>query len=81
MISALDTLDDAENLRIRTPVRVEQGTADTTVLPSFTGELFTKLKKRGTPIAYRTYKGVDHGRVVSAGANDATSFFRTRLSR
>jgi pimeloyl-ACP methyl ester carboxylesterase len=80
---ALDRLDDAENLTIRTPVRIEQGTADTTVLPPFTDQLAQALEKRGTPLVYKKYDGVDHGGAVVAAAPsaDATSYITSRLGR
>ena len=78
---ALDKLDDAENLKIRTPLRIEQGTADTTVLPIFTGQLASDLSQRGTKLVYRTYNGVDHGGIVTKAAKDSTAWLRTRLRR
>ena len=78
---ALDKLDDAENLKIRTPVRIEQGTADTTVLPVFTGQLASDLSKRGTKLVYRTYDKTGHGDVVTKAAKDSTAWLRTRLRR
>jgi hypothetical protein len=77
--AALDAADDPENLKIRTPVRIEQGTADTTVFPIFTDQLVHSLKGRGTPLVYRTYKGVDHGGVVTAAAKDAAAWLKSRL--
>jgi fermentation-respiration switch protein FrsA (DUF1100 family) len=77
--AALDAADDPENLKIRTPVRIEQGTSDTTVFPIFTDQLAQSLKGRGTPLVYRTYKGVGHGDVVTAAAKDAAAWLRSRL--
>src|SRR3954469_923335 len=78
---ALDARVDPENLKIRTPVRVEQGTSDTTVLPVFTGQLVDDLKKNKAPVVYRTYNKVGHGDVVTAAAKDSTAWLRTRLRR
>jgi pimeloyl-ACP methyl ester carboxylesterase len=79
LAAALDRADDAENLTIRTPLRIEQGTADTTVLPPFTDQLAQTLTKRGTPLVYKKYDGVDHGGIVVSAATDARSFLRSRL--
>jgi pimeloyl-ACP methyl ester carboxylesterase len=79
LTAALNRDDDAENLTIRTPVRIEQGTADTTVLPPFTDQLAQTLTKRGTPLVYKRYQGVDHGGIVVSAAADARSWLRTRL--
>jgi cysteine synthase len=70
---------DPENLTPRTPVRVEQGTADTTVLPVFTNGLVADYKQNGVDVTYKTYDGVTHGGVVDAGAKDATGFIKRRL--
>jgi dienelactone hydrolase len=70
---------DPENLTPRTPVRIEQGTADTTVLPVFTDGLVADYTQNGVDVTYKTYDGVTHGGVVDAGAKDATSFIKRRL--
>ena len=63
--AALAQLDDPEDLRIRTPVRVQQGTADNTVFKVFTDPLVADYRKRGNPVTYLTYEGVDHGGIVT----------------
>jgi pimeloyl-ACP methyl ester carboxylesterase len=71
---------DPEDLSISTPVRVEQGTADTTVFPTFTGQLVTEYQQHHVPVTYKTYDGIDHGHVVTgAPAADATKWIRGRL--
>jgi hypothetical protein len=80
-IAALNA-NDPETLRLRHPVQVEQGTADTTVLPLFTNQLVPKLKSNGTKtLTYKTYEGVSHAGAVldSKAAADATKFVRARL--
>jgi len=79
--AALAQLDDPEDLRIRTPVRVQQGTSDTTVFKAFTDPLVADYRKRGNPVTYLTYEGVDHGGIVTnaKSANDATKYIRKRL--
>ncbi|HET9851562.1 MAG TPA: hypothetical protein VFP56_03530, partial [Candidatus Limnocylindrales bacterium] len=65
-------------LKIRGPVRIEQGKADTTVFPNFTDQLVGELRAK---VSYKTYAGVDHGGVVTSRkpANDATKFIKARL--
>ena len=72
---------DANNpsLKIRAPVLIAQGTADTTVFPVFTNQLVGELRKKGDAVTYRTYAGVKHVGIVTAGAAGATAFFAARL--
>jgi predicted esterase len=70
---------DPEHLRMRTPVRIEQGTADQTVFESFTKQLADEYAANGVKVAYKTYDGVNHGDVVNAAAADATRWIRRRL--
>src|SRR4051812_26776153 len=70
---------DPEHLRIRTPLMIAQGTADTTVFKVFTDELDQELTKLGAKIDYKTYAGVDHGGVVAAADSDALAFARREL--
>jgi pimeloyl-ACP methyl ester carboxylesterase len=71
--------NDPEHLRVRAPVRVEQGTADTTVLKGFTDQLVADYEGRDNPVTYRVYDGVDHAGVVTAAATDATDWIARRL--
>jgi pimeloyl-ACP methyl ester carboxylesterase len=71
--------NDPEALHIKTPVRVEQGTADTTVFKTFTDQLVDQYKTSGVNVVYKTYDGVTHGGVVDAGAKDATTWIKGRL--
>lgn len=70
---------DPEHLRMRTPVRIEQGTADQTVFPTFTNALVDEYAANGVKVTYKTYEGVTHGGVVDAAAGDATKWIRSRL--
>jgi pimeloyl-ACP methyl ester carboxylesterase len=81
IVTALGKDDDPEELKIGTPVLIEQGKADTTVFPNFTASLNTELKAKGVTVTYKTYAGVDHaGAVVKAApANDATKFVKAKL--
>jgi fermentation-respiration switch protein FrsA (DUF1100 family) len=72
---------DPEHLRMRTPVRIEQGLADPTVFESLTKQLVDEYKANNVKVVYRTYPGVSHQGVVDAAASDATKWIRTRLKR
>jgi len=70
---------DPEDLAIPTPVRIEQGEADTTVLPPFTDQLVAAYQGRGIDVSITKYPGVSHGDVVSAASGDALAFMKERL--
>lgn len=72
--------NDPSHLKIETPILVEQGTADTTVIPLFTDTLVTELKDNGAKgLTYDKLKGADHAGATSAGAKSATAWIRQRL--
>jgi pimeloyl-ACP methyl ester carboxylesterase len=79
VVKALAAADDVEAVRISTPVRVEQGTADPTVLPPFTDALVKEFRQRGNRVSYVTYKGVNHGGVLDAADRDALRFLKARF--
>jgi pimeloyl-ACP methyl ester carboxylesterase len=70
---------DPENLAVKTPLAVEQGSADTTVQPGLTDQLVKELRGRKAKIEYRKYKDVSHGAVVVAAADHATKYLKRRL--
>jgi pimeloyl-ACP methyl ester carboxylesterase len=70
---------DPEHLRPRTPIRIEQGTADGTVFEVFTKQLADEYANNGVKVDYLTYDGVSHGGIVDAAAADATKWIRGRL--
>ena len=74
-------LNDPDNLKIKGPVLIEQGLADTTVIPSFDQELSQELGHNGAKVTYHTYPGATHGGVLTAAAKDATSFLRKHLGK
>jgi pimeloyl-ACP methyl ester carboxylesterase len=78
LVAALDT-SDPENLKIKSPVDVEQGSADTTVFPGLTDDLVKQLRGRGTKVVYTKYAKVTHGGVVVAAAKHATKYIRAHL--
>jgi dienelactone hydrolase len=80
-IARLLDLNDPSHLKITTPVLLEQGAADTTVIPLFTDQLASELRRNGTGsrLYYRRIDGVDHGGIVVAGAKPATQWIQERL--
>jgi pimeloyl-ACP methyl ester carboxylesterase len=71
--------NDPEDLRIHTPVHVEQGQADSTVFPGLTASLVEELRGRGTRIGEKTWPRADHVGVIAAAGADATRWIRSRL--
>jgi pimeloyl-ACP methyl ester carboxylesterase len=73
VVAALAANDDPEGLKITTPLRIEQGSADTTVFPVFTQQTASALKA-----TYKVYAGLTHGTVVTAAKPqaDATAFVK-----
>lgn len=65
---------NAENpaLKIKAPVQIVQGLADTTVYPAFTNQLDTELVAKGDKVTYTKLPGVDHGGAVAAGFTAAS---------
>jgi pimeloyl-ACP methyl ester carboxylesterase len=78
LTSALD-VSDPENLKIKSPLDVEQGKADTTVFPALTDDLVKQYRGRGSKVVYKTYAGVSHGGVVVSGAAHATKYLNSHL--
>jgi pimeloyl-ACP methyl ester carboxylesterase len=76
VIAALGSDDDPEDLKIRTPVQIEQGTDDMTVFPVFTEPTAKALKA-----TYKTYEGLTHASVVTSAKPqaDATAFLKKKL--
>ncbi len=79
----LDAADksDPENLTIKTPLEILQGSSDGTVIPVFTDQLVNELTAKGAKITYKKYPGVDHGPVVAAGRKDARAFLKKHVGR
>src|SRR3954465_12577307 len=70
---------DPENLTIKSPLDVEQGKQDTTVLPGLTDDLVKKLRPRGGKIVYRKYDNTSHGAVVVSAADHATKYIKQHV--
>ncbi len=59
---------------------IDQGTADSTVIPVFTDQLAGEMTKNGNKaLTYAKYTGVDHAGIVTAAAKDATAWIAKRL--
>jgi pimeloyl-ACP methyl ester carboxylesterase len=70
---------DPENLKIKSPLDVEQGKDDTTVLPGLTDDLVKKLRSRGGKVVYRKYAKTGHGAVVVSAADHATKYIKQHV--
>jgi pimeloyl-ACP methyl ester carboxylesterase len=70
---------DPENLKIESPLDVEQGSSDTTVLPGLTDDLVKQLRGRGARIVYKKYANTSHGAVVVTAADHATKYIKQHL--
>jgi pimeloyl-ACP methyl ester carboxylesterase len=77
--AALSRSSDPESLKIRTPLRVDQGADDTTVFKVFTDQLVDEYRKAGGKVTYKTYPGTDHAGVMAKAAKAATGWIRARL--
>jgi pimeloyl-ACP methyl ester carboxylesterase len=77
---ALDA-QDPSHLKIHTPVLIEQGTRDTSVLPVFTDALARELRANGVRLAYKKYPGLDHFGVQlrPKPTGDAYAYVKDRL--
>jgi pimeloyl-ACP methyl ester carboxylesterase len=73
--------NDPDHLKIRGPVLLEQGLADTTVFPMLDEALSHELANNGAKVTYRTWPGASHGGVLISAAKDATAFLTTHLGR
>jgi pimeloyl-ACP methyl ester carboxylesterase len=73
--------NDPSDLRIGTPVRVEQGSADDTVLPPFTDRMVAALRRAGTRLTYAKTPGQSHVGIVGATAADVRRWIDSRLRR
>src|SRR5215204_5871948 len=80
-LSALNPVLAAMNPRVRSraPIQIEQGESDTIVLKQYTDQLRDELLAAGNQLIYKTYPGIDHVGVVTAGEADALAFFEQAL--
>src|SRR4051794_25300713 len=80
LLAAADK-NDPENLTIKTPVLIEQGNADTTVLPLFTDPLARELIAKGAKVTYKKFSGVNHEGIAEAGRKVARAFIKKKIGR
>src|SRR3954447_9757233 len=80
LLAAADK-SDPENLKIRTPVMIAQGTGDGTVIPLFTDQLANELRQKGAKITYKKYAGITHEGIAQAARKDARAYLRKRVGR
>ena len=66
-------------LKLKVPLLLVQGDADTTVFKPFTDQLETELAAKGDQVTYDVIKGVDHGGIVTAGQKVTTTWLQQRL--
>jgi pimeloyl-ACP methyl ester carboxylesterase len=80
-LSALRPVLAGMNPAVKTaaPILIPQGESDSTVFPVFTNQLQGELKGLGDQVTYKTYPGIDHVGVVTAGEADALAFFQQNL--
>jgi pimeloyl-ACP methyl ester carboxylesterase len=70
---------DPENLKITSPLDVEQGKQDTTVQPGLTDDLVKQLRGRGAKVVYKKYDNTTHGGVVVSAADHATQYIKQHV--
>lgn len=80
-LAAAIARSDPDNLKIKGPVLLEQGLADTTVLPPLDTLLSKSLAKAGDKVTYHTYPGATHATVLIKAALDATGFLKHDFGR
>jgi len=80
LLAAADK-SDPENLKITTPLMIDQGTSDGTVLPLFTDQLVNELKAKGARVTYDKFPGIDHGGIPQAARKDARKFLKKKVGR
>jgi pimeloyl-ACP methyl ester carboxylesterase len=71
--------NDPEDLEVPVPVLVTQGTADRTVLPSFTDQLVADYQARGIRVTYTKLDGVDHTGAAAASRAADLAFLERLL--
>ncbi|MDP2356234.1 MAG: alpha/beta fold hydrolase [Beijerinckiaceae bacterium] len=72
--------NDPGALQIEAPTFIAQGSADETVLPSWTDDVAQRLCENGTPIEYAVYAGADHETVVDQAAAKAQRWIDARFA-
>jgi len=79
-VIADEKANDEAFLKIKTPLLIEQGLADSTVFPAYTKQMQTELVADGVQSTLHTWNGIDHGTVVKgAPALDAIAYIKKVL--
>ena len=65
-VTATLAANDPTDLTVRTPLLVEQGQNDTTVIPAFTEAMVKGLRERGAKVTFKRHEGIDHTTVATA---------------
>lgn len=70
----IDAIADSDptDLKVTTPLLVEQGQNDTTVRPAFTQAMVEGLRKRGAKVTFKLREGIDHTTVAFGEPQDET---------
>lgn len=71
-VLAVARANDPTDLRIGAPLLIEQGNADTTVLPGLTTILAEDIAERGGKVTYRLHEDVNHTTVAFGRPQDET---------
>lgn len=77
---ALATANDVGRVRVDAPLFLVQGTADTTVVPQRTRDLFARLCSHGQVTKYLEVAGAGHGDVLARSLPEVQSWFADRLA-
>src|SRR5262249_54211919 len=79
-VIADEKANDEAFLKIKTPLLIEQGLADSTGFPAYPKEVQTELAADGVQPTLHTWNGIDHGTVVKgAPALDAIAYIKKVL--
>jgi pimeloyl-ACP methyl ester carboxylesterase len=80
-VEATLAANDPTDLKVTTPLLVQQGRNDTTVFPNFTEAMVAGLRKRGAKVSFKLYDGVDHTTVATGETtqDDALAWVSKRL--
>lgn len=73
-------MNDPAALRIAAPTFIAQGTADDTVLPTWTDAVARALCRSGTPLLYTIRRGADHEQIVDQAAEEAQDWIAARFA-
>jgi pimeloyl-ACP methyl ester carboxylesterase len=78
-LNAVLAANDPSALKLKVPVLLLQGLADSSVPAIFTNQLDTSLVQNGAAVTYKTYPATDHYPLLAKAEPDALAFLRQRL--